>query len=69
MIGWDEASLWKHHLGGVDIRCFVVERDKCGIVDEDVSKLFETPAELVSTEIEILDGVIENLSQESNKAG
>jgi hypothetical protein len=40
----------------VHISCVVVERDERSIADEDVSKLFETAAELVATGIEILDG-------------
>ena len=54
---------------GVDIRCVVVERDERSIADEDVSEGFETAAELVATGIEILDGVIEDLSQEGNEPG
>jgi hypothetical protein len=54
---------------GIDIRCVVVERDERSIADEDVSEGFETAAELVATGIEILDGVIEDLSQEGNESG
>ena len=54
---------------GVGISCVVVERDERGIADENVSKLFETSAELVATGIEILDSIIEDLSEEGNESG
>ena len=53
----------------VHISCVVVERDERSIADEDVSKVFETASELVSAGIEILDGVIEDLSEEGNESG
>lgn len=45
----------------------MIQRDERRVSDEDVSKVFETPSEVVSAGIEILDGVIENLSKERDE--
>ena len=54
----------------VHISCVVVERDERRTADEEVSRAFEIPtAELVATRIEIVDGVIEDLSERAVRLG
>ena len=52
----------------VDISSVFVQRNDGGISDQDVSKPFETSVEVISTCVEILDSIIENLSKERNEA-
>jgi hypothetical protein len=46
----------------------LVQRNDGSVGNEDVSKSFETSVQLGSSGIEILDGVIENLSKECNES-
>ena len=41
--------------GCVDIFGVSIQRDERSVNDEDISKVFETPSELVSVGVEILD--------------
>ena len=59
--------------GSVVIKCIdvfgvLIERDDRRVDDEDVSKSFETSGQLGLPRVEILDGVIENLSKECNES-
>jgi len=52
----------------VDIGGVLVQRDDGSVSDENVSKAFETAVQVGSSGVEILDGVMENLSKEGNEA-
>ena len=52
----------------VDISGVLVQRNDSRVGNKDVSKAFETSVQLDSSGIEILNGVIENLSKECNEA-
>ena len=51
----------------VDIGGILVQRDDGCVSAEDVSKSVETSVQVGSSGIEILDGIIENLSKESDE--
>ena len=51
----------------VDIGGIFVQIDDGTVDNENVSKSFETAVQVGSAGIEILDGVIENLSKERNE--
>ncbi|ELY36168.1 hypothetical protein C498_02855, partial [Haloferax volcanii DS2] len=52
----------------VDISGVLIQRNDGCVSNEDVSKAFETSVQVCSSGIEILDGVIENLSEECNES-
>ncbi len=52
----------------VNVFSVLIERNDGGVNDEDVSNDFETSTEVGSARVKILDGVIENLAEESNES-